>query len=104
MNKISCPHTYSPPLPTLDNRMFSPERRHGHPRVMARVLLSGDRYLRTKGLTPQKLNLPVARSWMPLTEVMRIRDVYPGSAFFLSRTQGQKDSGSWIRIKEYKYC
>jgi hypothetical protein len=39
--------------------------------------------------------------------VLRIRDVYPGSEFFYpgSRIQGQKDSGSRIRIrtKEFKY-
>jgi hypothetical protein len=32
--------------------------------------------------------------------VLRIRDVYPGFELFLSRIQGQKDSGSRIRIKE----
>jgi hypothetical protein len=38
--------------------------------------------------------------------VLRIQNVYPGSEFFRpgSRIQGQKDSGSWIRIriKEFK--
>jgi hypothetical protein len=55
MNKISCPHTYPPPLPlspTLDNRMFSPERRHGQPRVIFLCALRGYGCLRTKGLTP----------------------------------------------------
>jgi hypothetical protein len=37
--------------------------------------------------------------------VLRIRTVYPGSEFFPSRIQGQKDSGSRFRIrnKEFKY-
>ncbi len=37
--------------------------------------------------------------------VLRIRDVYPGSRIriFPARIQGHKDSGSRIRIKEFKY-
>jgi hypothetical protein len=37
--------------------------------------------------------------------VLRIRDVYPGSEFLPYRIQGQKDSGSRIRIriKEFRY-
>jgi hypothetical protein len=34
--------------------------------------------------------------------VLRIRAVYPGSEFFPSRIQGQKDSGSRIRIIEFE--
>jgi hypothetical protein len=34
--------------------------------------------------------------------VLRIRDVYPGSEFFLSRVHGGKDFGSRIRLKEFK--
>jgi hypothetical protein len=37
--------------------------------------------------------------------MLRIRDVYPGSEFFPSRVQGQKDSliQICIRFKEFKY-
>ncbi len=34
--------------------------------------------------------------------VLRILDVYPGSRIQIFSTQGQKDFGSRIRIKEFK--
>jgi hypothetical protein len=37
--------------------------------------------------------------------VLRIQEVYPGSEFFSSLIQSQKDSGFriWLRIKEFQY-
>jgi hypothetical protein len=48
-------------------------------------------------------NLPSLLS--PCLPVLRVRDVFPGSEFFhpRSRIQGQKDSGSRIRIKEFRF-
>ncbi len=59
---------------------------------------------------PRPTNVPFAARALlqvPTTypPVFGIRDVYPGSEFFSSWIQGQKDSGSRIRIrsKEFKY-
>jgi hypothetical protein len=61
----------------------------------ARITWTG---IRPSYLQKIDTDIPSARHLSIVNSVLRIRNVYPGS-----RIQGQKDSGSRIRVNEFKY-
>jgi hypothetical protein len=59
---------------------------------------------REHGISPEGECSRFRPEYPAVAPVLRILGVYPGSEFFLSRIQGQKDSGTRIRnlVKEFK--